>query len=207
LKENSFIALIPARGGSKRLPKKNIYPFLNKPMILWTIDACCNSMYLNRDSVFVSTDNDEIAKVCRNYGAKVVKRPKSLGSDMTPLIAVLRDFVRKYIGTGEKRYNALICLQPNVPGRASDTLDRCIELYLAFDRKEVRVYNENGVETGSVWIINLKHLFDKGLSTYTGAVIDPAIEIHSLESVKKAEEQVCRATRDTVAKEHVMSNV
>lgn len=207
MKENSFIALIPARGGSKRLPKKNIYPFLGKPMILWAIDACWKSMYLNRDSVFVSTDNDEIAKVCRNYGVKVVKRPKSLASDTAPLIAILRDFARKYIVTTEKGYNALICLQPNVPGRASDTLDRCVELYLAFDRKEVRVYNENGVETGSVWIINLKHLFDKGLSTYTGAVIDPAIEIHSLENVKKAEEQVRRATGDTVGKEHVMSNV
>ena len=203
MKRNSFIALIPARGGSKRFPKKNIYPFLGKPMILWTIDACWNSVYLDRDSVFVSTDDDEIAEVCSNYGAKVIKRPKKLASDATPLIAVLRDFARKYILTTEKRCNALICLQPNVPGRASDTLNRCVELYLAFDRREVRVYNEKGVETGSVWIINSKHLFDKGLSTYTGAVIDPAMEIHSLKDLKKAEEQVRRATWATVAKEQV----
>lgn len=203
MKENSFVTLISGRGGSKRLPKKNIHPFLGKPMILWTIDACWNSKYLNRDSVFVSTDNEEIAEFCRNYGAKVVNRPKSLGSDMVPLIAVLRDFARKYIITPEKRCDALICLQPNVPGRASDTLDRCIELYLTFDRKEVRVYNEDGVETGSVWVVDLKHLFDKGLSTYTGAIIDPAIEIHSLEDVKKAEEQVRRATWATVVNERV----
>lgn len=190
LKGVNFTVLIPARGGSKRLQRKNIHPFLGKPMILWTIDACWRSRYVKKNSVFVSTDDEEIAKVCRNYGAEVFKRPVQQAQDKTPLIVVLRYFAKKCLLANAKERDAMICMQPNVPSRASDTLDRCIELYLSSSRSEVRVYDQNGIETGSVWIINLRHLFDKGLSTYMGAVIDPAIEVHTLEDLKKAEEKM-----------------
>ena len=64
------IAIIPARGGSKGIPNKNLYPLLGKPLISWTIDAALASQYV--DKIYVSTDSEEIAKVVQDYGATVI---------------------------------------------------------------------------------------------------------------------------------------
>ena len=83
------IAVIPARGGSKRIPRKNIKLFCGKPMIAWSIEAALNSECF--EQVIVSTDDEEIASIARNYGADVpFVRPKNLADDQTgtnPVIA------------------------------------------------------------------------------------------------------------------------
>jgi len=73
------IAIIPARGGSKRLKRKNIYPVFDKPMIAWSIEACQRSQFI--DEVLVSTEDDEIATVAASFGAQVIKRPNDLADD------------------------------------------------------------------------------------------------------------------------------
>ena len=76
------IAIIPARGGSKRIPRKNIKLFCGKPMIAWSIEAALNSECF--EQVIVSTDDEEIASIARNYGADVpFVRPKNLADDQT----------------------------------------------------------------------------------------------------------------------------
>lgn len=76
------IAVIPARGGSKRIPKKNIKNFCGKPMIAWSIEAAIRSACF--DKVIVSTDDDEIAEVAKRYGAEIpFIRPKELADDYT----------------------------------------------------------------------------------------------------------------------------
>ena len=83
------IAVIPARGGSKRIPRKNIKSFCGKPMIAWSIEAALSSDLF--DHVIVSTDDDEIAEVAKQYGASIpFMRPKELSNDhaeTTPVIA------------------------------------------------------------------------------------------------------------------------
>jgi N-acylneuraminate cytidylyltransferase len=74
-----IIAIIPARGGSKGLPRKNILPLNNKPLISYVINAALNSRYLK--GVYVSTEDKEIAAISKAYGAKVIKRPAKLSSD------------------------------------------------------------------------------------------------------------------------------
>lgn len=82
------IAIIPARGGSKRIPKKNIKEFLGKPIIAYSIEAALHSNLF--DQVIVSTDDDEIAKVALQFGAAVpFKRPKNLADDFTPTVPVI----------------------------------------------------------------------------------------------------------------------
>ena len=73
------IAIIPARGGSKRLPRKNIKPFMGKPMIAWPIESALESGAFS--SVIVSSDDDEIGAVAQKYGARFVKRPPELATD------------------------------------------------------------------------------------------------------------------------------
>jgi N-acylneuraminate cytidylyltransferase len=83
------LAVIPARGGSKRIPRKNIKLFNGKPMIAWSIEAALNSQMF--DQVLVSTDDDEIAEVARQYGAQVpFIRPATLADDHTGTSAVVR---------------------------------------------------------------------------------------------------------------------
>lgn len=97
------IAVIPARGGSKRIPRKNIKYFCGKPMIAWSIEAALASECF--DKIIVSTDDYEIAEVSRLHGAEVpFMRPQELSDDhagTTPVIAHAVDWVNNNIGTVE----------------------------------------------------------------------------------------------------------
>jgi N-acylneuraminate cytidylyltransferase len=94
------LAVIPARGGSKRIPRKNIKPFYGKPMIAWSIEAALQSACFDR--VIVSTDDDEIAAVARAHGAEVpFMRPAELSDDYTgtiPVIAHGIDWMNRNVG-------------------------------------------------------------------------------------------------------------
>ena len=82
------VAVIPARGGSKRIPHKNIKPFCGKPMIAWSIEAAQRSQCFDR--VIVSTDDDEIAEISQSYGAEIpFIRPSSLSDDYTATLPVI----------------------------------------------------------------------------------------------------------------------
>ena len=106
-------AIIPARGGSKRIPKKNIRIFRNKPMIAWSIEAAKSSNCF--DEIFVSTDSEEIAKVSENYGAKVpfLRSPK-LSDDFTPTRDVVLDFI-KWTQKKEMQFDNLCCIYATAP--------------------------------------------------------------------------------------------
>ncbi len=93
------VAIIPARGGSKRIPRKNILPFAGRPMIAWSISAALESGVF--DEVIVSTDDEEIAEVARKAGACVpFVRPASLADDHSGLTAVIRHAIEWWRGEG-----------------------------------------------------------------------------------------------------------
>lgn len=116
------IAVIPARGGSKRVPKKNIRPFGGKPMIAYTIEAALRSGLFHR--VIVSTDSAEIGEVARQSGAETpFIREAGLADDVTPVSAVTVDVLERLDSSGELYLN--VCqLMPNCPLRtAQDVID------------------------------------------------------------------------------------
>ena len=107
------IAIIPARGGSKRIPKKNIKPFFGKPLIAYSIEAALKSKIFNK--VVVSTDDMEIAAVARKYGAEVpFYRPDELSDDLTSLADVLDHAVDYLVGLGE-RYEYVCTIYATAP--------------------------------------------------------------------------------------------
>ncbi|MDB4510176.1 pseudaminic acid cytidylyltransferase [Akkermansiaceae bacterium] len=115
------IAIIPARGGSKRIPRKNIKEFRGKPMIAWSIDAALASGCF--DVVLVSTDDEEIAEIARNYGAAVpFLRPPELSDDFTPTIPVLRNAVAEYEKYSGKRVNFGCCIYATAPFVSAEKL-------------------------------------------------------------------------------------
>ncbi len=107
------IAVIPARGGSKRIPRKNILEFAGKPMISWSIEAALRSKCF--DHVVVSTDDEEIASVARICGAEVpFYRPKDLADDHTPTAPVIAHSVEWFEGNGIPVTNAC-CIYATAP--------------------------------------------------------------------------------------------
>lgn len=93
------VAIIPARGGSKRIPRKNIREFSGKPMIAWSIDAAKRSGCFDR--IIVSTDDDEIASVAREYGAEIpFRRPATFSDDYAGTVPVIRHAVDWLVGEG-----------------------------------------------------------------------------------------------------------
>ena len=104
----SRIAVIPARGGSKRIPRKNIRPFCGKPMIAWPIEAAIKSELF--DQVIVSTDDEEIAQVAKEYGASVpFMRPKALADDYATTRAVINHAI-DWLHNNDVQTNDLCCV-------------------------------------------------------------------------------------------------
>jgi pseudaminic acid cytidylyltransferase len=107
------LAVIPARGGSKRIPRKNIRPFAGKPMIAFAIDAAISSGQF--DHVVVSTDDPEIAEIARERGAEVpFLRPAELSDDFTPTVPVIAHAIKTCTGLGMAT-ELVCCLYPGVP--------------------------------------------------------------------------------------------
>lgn len=107
------LAVIPARGGSKRIPRKNIREFCGKPMIAWSIEAALASGCF--DAVIVSTDDEEIAEVARRSGAEVpFLRPKALADDFTGTIPVIRHAV-EWAGQHRQPPAQVCCIYATAP--------------------------------------------------------------------------------------------
>ena len=117
----TFLAIVPARGGSKRLPRKNILNLNGKPLIAYSIEAGLQSKYI--DKVIVTSDDEEILNVSKEFGADIIKRPDELASD----IATSFDAIKHTIENVDK-YDYIILLQPTSPLRSAVQIDEAIDL-------------------------------------------------------------------------------
>lgn len=111
----SAIAIIPARGGSKRLPRKNILDFFGKPMIAWTIEAAINSGSFDR--ILVSTDDKEIAQVARDYGADVPFLRPAAADDISPISEATLIALEQAENHWGQKFNTVVQLMANCPIR------------------------------------------------------------------------------------------
>lgn len=116
------VGIIPARGGSKGIPRKNIKNICGKPLIAWTIEAALKSKTLNR--VIVSTEDEEIASVSCHYGAEVYARPAELATDEATTLSVLQNMIQKIDD------DIIVLLQATSPVRDRDLIDKCVETFI-----------------------------------------------------------------------------
>lgn len=115
------LAIIPARGGSKGVPRKNIRPLAGKPLIVWAIDEAKKSAYIDR--LIVSSEDTEIIDTAREYGCEVpFVRPAELAADETPGI----DPVLHALDALPEQYDLVVLLQPTSPLRTVEDIDGCI---------------------------------------------------------------------------------
>lgn len=116
-----ILGVIPARGGSKGIFKKNIKLICGKPLIAWTIEAARQSKHLDR--FVVSTEDAEIAGISRSFGAEVIDRPADLATDTATTLAVLQDLLVKVDA------DIVVLLQCTSPVRTHGLIDQCIEKF------------------------------------------------------------------------------
>ncbi|MCK5608088.1 acylneuraminate cytidylyltransferase [Candidatus Pacearchaeota archaeon] len=126
-----IVAIIPARGGSKRIPKKNIKILAGKPLLAYTIEAALNSNLINK--TFVSTDDKNIADIAIKYGADVIMRPDQLSKDDSSTEQAMIHAVEQIEKQGYEQIDYVVLLQPSSPLRGSGIIDNGINLMLEFD--------------------------------------------------------------------------
>lgn len=118
----TVLGIIPARGGSKGVPQKNLRHLAGKPLVAWTIEEATKSKYVDR--IILSSENQEVIKIAREWGCEVpFIRPRELASDDTPGI----EPVIHAIGTIPEKYDYVCLLQPTSPLREAVDIDSCIE--------------------------------------------------------------------------------
>lgn len=121
------LGLIPARGGSKGVPRKNIRLLGDKPLLAYTAESALKAEKLTR--VILNTDDEEIAETGRKYGLEVpFIRPSDLAEDTTPTLPVVLHTLMKLKKAGEN-YDAVCLLQPTNPLRRAEDIDNCIEIF------------------------------------------------------------------------------
>lgn len=126
LKDN--IAIIPARGGSKRIPRKNVKPFAGKPMIGYAIEAALACETISR--VIVTTDDDEIADIAHTFGAEVpFRRPVELADDFTPTAPVIQHAIEACQSYGFE-FGLVCCIYPGVPFIRTEDLADALALLM-----------------------------------------------------------------------------
>jgi len=125
--QEKILAVIPARGGSKRLPRKNLLPLNGKPLIEWTIIASLNSNIINR--VIVSSEDEEILEISRIAGVETIARPIHLSNDNSTSVSVVKNVLENL----KEEYSFVILLQPTSPLRNSKHIDDAFKLLFEKD--------------------------------------------------------------------------
>lgn len=118
------LAVIPARGGSKRLPMKNVLTIAGRPLLAWSINAAKASTFVDR--IVVSSDHDMVLQVARQYGADIVRRPDALATDEATLDATVAHAVKTLRERDGYQPEVVVTLQPTVPERRPGLIDDCI---------------------------------------------------------------------------------
>ncbi|WP_029688939.1 acylneuraminate cytidylyltransferase family protein [Thermoanaerobacter sp. A7A] len=164
-KGKTILALIPARGGSKGVPRKNIKLLLDKPLIAYTIEAALQVDFI--DKVIVSTDDLEIAQISREYGAEVpFLRPYELATDEAKSIDVIlhaMDWMEKEHGA----FNLILLLQPTSPFRNSEDIKTALDIF--FEKNAKAVVSVCEAEHSPLWMntlnddLNMKDFIRKNI--------------------------------------------
>lgn len=163
------LAIIPARGGSKGVKRKNIRIVAGEPLIYWSIKAARDASTLSY--TYVNTDDDEIAEVAKSKHAEVLMRPSELAEDKTPMIPVLQ-FVCSEAEKMHGKFDTIVLLQPTAPMRRSVDIDKAVQQFHSqteFDSL-VSVYQVDDCHPSRMYRINNKNSLEKIYSEPVGSL-------------------------------------
>jgi len=187
--QKKIVAIIPARGGSKRLKRKNMFPVWGKAMIHWSIKAAKESKYIT--DVWVTTEDEYVKAAALVNGAKVHDRDPKLADDKTFKQEAIRA-ATEHIAGKEKKPDIVVSLQANSPEITAEILDKAIEKFLRYDRNELISASENGIQNAAFRILKYDSVFQRDLSIKCGFFICDIHDIHTLKDVEYVEERTKR---------------
>lgn len=172
----TFLAIIPARSGSKGLKKKNLKKLCGKHLIGWSIDAALKSKYI--DEVILSTDDNQIAKVAQKYGAKVpFIRPEFLARDTTPTFDVIEHAINYYKTELKKRFDYVVLLEPTSPLREIEDIDNPIEKLINSSANSIVGISKTESQNPSFLVLKDEQSFISGYE-------NPNIEVIRRQNIK-----------------------
>ncbi|OVE76444.1 hypothetical protein BVX97_00990 [bacterium E08(2017)] len=138
----NVIGVIPARGGSKGVLRKNLRTVGGKPLIAWSIEAAAQSGKLS--SFLVSTDDAEIAATAESLGSKVLMREAELADDDTPMVPVVQNIIERLEQEHDSTIDIIVLLQPTAPMRSGDDIDAAVDMF--FESKAESLISVTRVE-------------------------------------------------------------
>ncbi len=183
-----ILALIPARSGSKRLPGKNLKLLHGRPLIAYTILEAQKAAYLDQHSkLVVSTEDDEIADVAREYRCDVIKRPLHLAGDKSSVYGTIRHAMDAVGGC-----EAVCLLQVTSPLRVADDIDRCIEAAGPDYKQAMTVGLGDNEANGAVYVGSSEWLrnggnWDDGTPIWVAMPKARSVDINTPEEFAEAE--------------------
>lgn len=145
------LAVVPARGGSKGIPGKNLKALAGKPLIAHSIEIALNCSLINK--TVVSTDDAHIAEVARAHGAEVISRPRELASDTALVIDAMKHAVLEVERQGET-VDIVLLLEPTSPFRRAIDLQQCIQVLVDDLADSVATFTESHVSPNRLWRVS-----------------------------------------------------
>jgi N-acylneuraminate cytidylyltransferase len=182
LNQAKTVAIIPARGGSQRILRKNIVDLCGLPLIGWTIRAAQNSLFIGLENVFVSTDDAEIATVGESLGAKVIWRPLDLATNLAWTEPVIQHAVNT-IEAGGQKVDLIVWLNACVPQLTSKDIDKAADMLFKHNLREVIAVDKRGFSNSAVRVLRRETLFQQRLSVKFAVLQLPYIDINAPEDL------------------------
>ena len=179
------VAVIPARGGSKRLPRKNLQPLFGKPLVVWSIEACVEARKI--DQVYVSSDDAEILEVAEKAGARPISRPAELADDQTPKIEAIRHAHGWLRDEAGNEPDVIVSVQANSPEMSARDLDAAVEKLNALGCWEVFSIDEKDMMNGAIRALRTHCLYNTFLSAHMAVIRTNYIDVHTGQDLSEVE--------------------
>ena len=197
----SAVAIIPARGGSTRLPRKNATEVLGTPLVGWVANAALSSRYLGAGRVFVSTDDEEISRLATKHGARVITRPSELADNTTWTEPVIRHAVTHLEQSG-LHVDLVVWLNASIPEVQGADIDLAIRKLLDAGLREVFAVDGRDHCTSAVRVLRRSALDQRALSVNAGVVRLDYIDVHYASDLKLVEERLLRRRQSELQAAH-----
>lgn len=188
------VGVIPARGGSKRLPGKNLHPVLGRPMIDWVIDAALGSGRTGRDRLVVSSDDPAILAHAEARGVVGLERPAALAEDDVWTEPVLRHAVEAWETEAGRRADVVLWLNASIPEVTAAHVAAVVDRLLEGGLREVLTIDEHGVLTSAARAMLRETLDQHALTAAAAAIRGDFIDVHTIADVARVEDRLARAS-------------
>jgi glycosyltransferase involved in cell wall biosynthesis len=180
---SNVVAILPARGGSKRFKNKNIFNVQGLPMFVWALNEAKKSKLIN--DLYVTSENEKILKLAKSYGSKIILRPKELSQENTFKIDAIRHAVKVIEKKQNKKVSLVLSIQANSPEIKKLIIENAIFKIIDQNLQEVISVNSDNNCNGALRVMRRNALFQHSLSTNHGFIKTNLTDIHYKKDLKK----------------------